>query len=205
MTSQRSAFTLVEMLSVLAIIAVLMAFVAPALFSSFRSVRLTQATQMVLDQLSMARQIATSKNRVVEVRFYRLENPDTGLSGPTFSALQSFELQDDGTAAPLGKVNWLPGGVICDSGTTLSPLFAPGRAKQWTPDDTQVPIPRVETAYQAWRIRLRPDGTTDLPTGTSWFLTLHSGNHGDGRTTLPPDFSLVQIDPWTGQSLLYRP
>jgi len=205
MRSRPSAFTLVEMLAVLAIIATLMVFVAPAVLSSFQSARLTQATQMVLDQLSVARQLATSRNRVVEVRFYRLINPDAGLSDPTLSALQSFELADDGTATPLGKVSWLPGGVICDSGATLSPLFAQDRLKSWTPPDPKIALPRVETAYDAWAIRLRPDGTTDLPTGSSWFLTLHAGNRGDKQSALPADFSLVQIDPWTGQSLLYRP
>jgi len=205
MKSHRSGFTLVEMLAVLAIMALLMALVGPPLLSSLRAARLTQATQMVLDQFSMARQVATSKNRVVEVRFYRLTSPDAGLSDPAVCALQSFELQDDGSATPVGKVSWLPGGVICDSGATLSPVLAAGRAKQWTSADPQVRLPRVNTQYSAWAIRLRPDGSTDLPAGSSWFLTLHTGSDGDNLDTLPSNFSLVQFDPWTGLSLLYRP
>jgi len=205
MKPHRSGFTLVEVLAVLAIMAVLMAFVGPPLVSSFQSARLTQATQMVLDQFSVARQVATSKNRVVEVRFYRLNNPENGLDEPTFCALQSFELQDDGSATPLGKVNWFPGSVICDSGATLSPLLGSDRAKQWTATDTKVRIPRVNTDYSAWAIRLRPDGSTDLPAGSSWFVTLHTGSGGDNQSTLPSNFSLIQFDPWTGLSLLYRP
>ncbi len=199
-------FSLVEMLVVLAIFAILAVLTMPAVSSTLQANALTQGTQTVLDQLSLARQFATSKNRVVEMRFYRFADPAGGAPDKKFRAVQNFELQDDGSAVPLDRLRKLPQGVIIDAGGTLSTMMGASRTKQWTATDTQAALPGIGTDYEVRAVRLRPDGSTDLSAATSpWFLTLHHENKGDNLASLPPNFAMLQIDPWNGQTMLYRP
>jgi len=199
-------FSLIEMLAVLAIFAILAVLAMPAVTSTLQANALTQGTQTVIDQLSLARQFATSKNRVVEMRFYRFADQAGGAPDKKFRAVQNFELQDDGTAVPLDRLRKLPQGVIVDAGDTLSTLLGTSRAKQWTATDTQAPLPGIGTDYEVRAVRLRPDGSTDLSAAAQpWFLTLHHENKGDNLASLPPNFAMIQIDPWNGQTMLYRP
>ena len=199
-------FSLVELLVVMAILIVLMALTLPAINSTMQANNLTHATQAVLDELSLARQSATSKNRVVETRFYRFADPASGSPDQRFRALQNFELQEDGSAVAIDRMRRLPQGVIIDGGATLSPLLGSARAKQWTTNDTQIPLPGIGTAYETRIFPLRPDGSTDLlASAQPWFATLHYENTGDNLSSPPPNFAMIQIDPWTGQAQLYRP
>lgn len=206
MKAQRAAFSLLELLVVVAILSILMVLTMPSLNSTLRGLQLTQGTQTILDQISLARQSAISKNRVVEIRFYRFADPSGPASQQGYRAVQSFELQDDGTAKPLDRMRRLPEGIILDSSAALSPLLGATRAKQWTTNDTRIPLPQIGVNYETRAVRLRPDGSTDLPVaGQPWFVTLHYENKGDNLGSLPDNFAMIQIDPWSGQTLLFRP
>lgn len=194
------AFSLVELLVVLAILAVLAVLTLPAVGNSLRSTRLTQGTQLVLDQFHLARQLAVSRNRTMETRFYRFAGEE-GWRG-----MQNFELREDGTSEPAGRLVKLPDGVLLSAASALSPLLENERAKAWTASDPQTSLPGAGTSYETRRILFHPDGTTDLPAdGRHWFLTLHTDEKGANLTALPSNFSLVQVNPWTGRSQLYRP
>ena len=71
----RAAFSLVELLVVITIIAIIAGFAVPAVTGIMRGSALTQASQLLTDQLSMGRQLALSKNRAVEVRIYKYADP----------------------------------------------------------------------------------------------------------------------------------
>jgi len=202
MRTDRQGFSLVELLVVLAVIAILAVVTLPALSNSLRSTRLTQGTQSVLDQFHLARQFALSRNRTVETRFYQFaDGPDRG-----WHAMQNFELKEDGTAEPLGRVVKLPEGVLLGANAQLSPLLAASRTKTWTATDPQISLPSTGTGYDTRRVRFHPDGTTDLPAGGQrWFVTLHTDETQQTLTSLPPNFSLIQVNPWTGRPQLYRP
>ena len=200
------AFSLMELLVVIAIIAILAAVALPAMNSSLQAFRMTQGTQMVADQLSQARQVAATRNRVVETRFYGWVEASSGDTVRKFRGLQNFELREDGAAVPLDRMVKLPQGIILDGGAQLSPLLGSARTKQWTSNDQQVNLPGVGTSYETRAIRLRPDGSTDLAAAAQpWFLTLHAENAGDNLSAPPKNFAMIQIDPWTGRSALYRP
>ena len=76
-------FTLVELLVVLTILAILATLSAPSLVSVFSGSALSQAGQMVQDQLTLYRQLAVNNNYVVEVRIYNFI--DSSLPGDASS------------------------------------------------------------------------------------------------------------------------
>jgi uncharacterized protein (TIGR02596 family) len=192
-----------ELLAVIAIIAILASVALPAMSSVQQGFRMTQGAGIVIDQLSLARQMAGSKNRVVETRFYGWT--ESG-GGKMYRGMQNFELREDGAAVPLDRMVRFPQGIVIDSGGSLSPLLGSSQIKQWTSNDTQVNVPGAGTSYDTRVIRLRPDGSTDLAAaGQPWYLTIHAERDGDGLSALPKNFAMIQVDPWTGRASLYRP
>ena len=61
------AFSLIELLVVIAIIALLTSLIVPAASSLGSSYSLTRQGQLLSDQIVLARQVATSRNRNIEV------------------------------------------------------------------------------------------------------------------------------------------
>src|SRR4051812_5888291 len=67
-TAARSeGFTLIEMLTVMAIVTVLIALVVPAVAPLLRSSNMNSAASMLSDEMNLARQMALSQNRDIEV------------------------------------------------------------------------------------------------------------------------------------------
>jgi hypothetical protein len=68
------------------------------------------------------------------------------------------------------------------------------------------PLPRAGASYRYVALRFQPDGSTDLlPTGGSWFLTVHDEIAGDALAQPPADFSTIEIDPLNGSLKFFRP
>ena len=224
------AFSLVELLVVISVIAIIAAFAVPAVTTMIRGSQLTQGSQQVTDQLSLARTLALSRNRSVEVRFYKYgdpetpgeqaRNPETGL----FRSLQIFEVLDNGALLPAGPIQRLPSNIIMNEGA-LSTLLDDNERKHVktpSPSDPEMPDTEVGRRYHYTAFRFLPDGSTDLtpsgtqsearPKGDSWYITVH-GTHakkGEGETDgsthiLPENYFTVQIDPITGSTRSYRP
>ena len=206
-----------ELLVVLAIISVMLGLVVPAANTMLRGSQMTQGSQMVNDQLELARQTALSTNRTVEVRFYQFADPQTpgettgSPSTGKYRALQLFEIQESGSAVALGKVQIVPPSIIIDSGATLSSIIGSGSASPAVPtlSGTQtVPIPRVGTQYNSVAFRFLPDGSTNLsPTSSNqWFVTLHNLTDGDPvKPVPPPNYYTVQVDATNGHIKNFRP
>ena len=78
----RRGFSLVELLTVMCIIIIITAVAIPAFNSITSGSNLNRAGQLISDQISLARQEATSKNRDVQVVFYNLtDGPTQGWRG----------------------------------------------------------------------------------------------------------------------------
>ena len=218
--ARASGFTLVELLTVMAIIGLIAAFVVPSASSILKGSQLTQSTQIVTDQLGLARQRALSRNRSVEVRFYKYGDPEIPgqtASNGNYRAFQTFEVIDpspanlSGTTVAFGKVQHLQSSIIIDAGTpdlaTLSSIFNQTNRKPLSVSTTSstLPFPHAGNTYEYTYFRFRPDGSTDLlPTG-KWYLTLHSINDGDKLTTPPRNFVTLQLDPVDGSIRTFRP
>lgn len=188
-----------ELLVVISVIAIVAGFAVPAVTTMIKGSQLTQASQMVTDQIALARQTALSKNRSVEVRFYKFassESPGETPGDPKtgfFRALQVFEILDNGAALPLAPIQRLPINVIINE-VKLSTILDKGERTRidkakLSPADPEIPDPAVGKNYEYVALRFLPDGSTDLPmTGTTgkegssatkgdvWYLTLHGTN-----------------------------
>lgn len=201
--SSDSGFSLMEMLVVILIIGIIAAFAVPVVTGVNRSSRLARGAQIVADQLALARQTAITRNRQVEVRFYKFADPEELTSPSRFRGMQILEVINARALSPLDKVQPLPTTVIIDASATLSSLFDPAHK---TPVLGADALPRVGTNYQYIALRFRPDGSTDLlPTQGPWFLTIHEEIYGDGLTRPPANFTTMEIDPINGGVKFFRP
>ena len=199
------AFSLIELLVVIAIIGVMSALVVPAMSSVLRGNEMNRAEQMVQQQLASARQTAIARNRRVEVRLYKFDNPDDIGTTQTFCALQSFLIDDTGAATPIGRLTKLPATVLINENTANSTLLTLSDKTSWPAPDPKISLPAVGTTYTAKAFQFRPDGSTSLSSADKWFLTLHAATAGATASTLPANFATIQIDPVSGAVRTYRP
>ena len=220
------AFSLVELLVVIAVIAIVAGFAVPAVTTMLRGSQLTQGSQMVVDQIALARQLALSKNRSIEVRFYKFSDPETpGEIGKkaengVFRAIQTFEILDNGKALPIGTIQRLPANVVINEGKNSTLINEQRDSDEKftlpTESDPEIPDTDVKKEYVYVALRFLPDGSTNLPPtakdSDSWYLTIHGTNvkKGDGEkdgstSILPDNFFTLQIDPITGSTRSYRP
>jgi uncharacterized protein (TIGR02596 family) len=221
----KRAFSLVELLVVIAVIGIVATFAVPAVQGMLRGTSLSTASGSLIDQMSLARQHALSKNRIVEVRFYRFadneipgEIPDDPMTGH-FRAFQFFEMSEAGVVVPVGKVIRFPDSIIMNPGEVLSNLLMEDPNKLVSAQTgLDVEMPRgVGYNYKYVAFRFFPDGTTSLsPTGTAgkpssggrWFITIHAIAdlvRTQNNTVPPPNFVTWMIDPVSGTSKTLRP
>ena len=198
------AFSLIELLVVIALIALMATFAAPAVSSLLRGNEVTRAEQTLVQQFALARQTAIARNRRVEVRLYKFDNPEALGSDSTFCALQTFVINEDNSAKPFGRLAKLPASVVLNEAAANSSLL--GLAdKAWTAQDPQISLPGIGTSYTAKAFQFRPDGSTGLASGTKWFVTLHAATAGAAASSPPANFATIQVDPVSGAARSYRP
>jgi uncharacterized protein (TIGR02596 family) len=220
------AFSLLELLAVIFIIGIVAVFVTPAASTILKGSQLTQAEQIVTDQIKLARQMAVTKNRSIQVRFIRYGDPEvpgerrndpaTGF----YRAIQVFEILESGAAVPLDKPQLLPQAIIMSPGdfstlvshTDVQPPMQANKAKVTDANGNTTggdpAIPRgIDWDYQFVSFRFLPDGSTNLSStaGTMWHVTLHNINERPNGAAPPPNFVTLQVDPVSGTVRIFRP
>ena len=211
-----SAFSLIELLVVVAIIGIIGTIAVPAVGNLLKGTSLTQAANMITDTIAGARQQALTRNRSVEVRFFRFWNSEVvGEPMPSaaadldaapaglkykaqYRAFQAFEIADGGIANPIGKLAILPNTVILSMEPSLSSLLGntdpqtgPVKTKPNTKTDPELPR-GVGTSYEYLAFRFQPDGATTLsptkgPSNGLWFITAHLlADLGKASANTPP-------------------
>lgn len=215
----RHAFSLIELIIVISVIVIIAAFTIPAMNTVLKGSQLTQGSGILVGQLNIARQQALSRNRQVEVRFYRYADPEipgeeagkpeTG----RYRAMQLFQITPQGIALPIDKVQTLPLSVIFSYSETegLSSLLdKPTAQAPKKPGIADKAAPRlargIDYKYEYVSLKFMPDGSTDKsPTGR-WFVTVIGLNDKlTSPTKPPPNFFTVQVDPVSGVTKTYRP
>lgn len=204
------AFSLLELAIVISIIAVIAAFAVPAVATMLNGTLLTQASQMLTSEITLARQYATSRNRSVEVRLLRFQDPEIPADPGSFHGIQLMEVQSTGASIPLGKVEFFPNAVaLCaDSRSSLlDPAGTPAQIPRSPISSTDPSLPRgIQQNYQIVSFRFLPDGSTTLAANQNWFVSvISSKDQNKGGAQLPANFFILQIDPVNGSTRGFRP
>lgn len=197
---------MVELLVVMAIIAILAAFAVPSMAGIARGANLSNGGEAVAGALSNARQLATSRNRAVEVRLVAMAAPENLSPGEEIRAIQIVEFAEDGAPAP-GRLRTFPRGVIASQLPAMTSLASPAIRK-----DGDIDLPGAKkSAYKFFPFRFQPDGSLDLkqrlpsPSGGKYFLTLHEETQPPSGNSPPANFITIQLEPATGSYSVYRP
>lgn len=207
------AFSLIELLVVCGIIAIIAGFAIPASVTMMKGSQLTQASQVLADQISLARQTALARNRSIEVRIYRYSDPeapgekDQPPAKGKFRGFQLFEILENGAAIPVGRYQRLAQSIIINKGSISSLITKmETREAERAKGDPELPLLSGDKwNYEMVSFRFLPDGSTDLNPTDQWFLTIHGGDKSEDLNEAPSNFFTLQIDPTSGSTRAYRP
>ncbi|CAN5761739.1 hypothetical protein BH09VER1_BH09VER1_13320 [soil metagenome] len=188
-------FSIMELLCVMAIMAILLTGALPALSSLLQSSNLTRGGQMMIDQLSMARQIAAAKNRTVEVRLIKL-NPTDG----AYAGLQLWTVEPNGSSTPADRLVRLPNDIYISTSPTLSPPFS-------TLTSSNMAVAGLSgLPYTSFKVR--PAGSVEpvqAPANRSSFYFTFVNGRFTNSSTAPRNYVTLQINPDTANPIIYRP
>ncbi len=194
------AFSLVEILIVCALFVVLAVMVVPGTGDMLRSQDISAAGRIVEQSLNNARILAVTKNRRVEVRFYK-SNSTSRIIG-----LQLFEFDESGTTPlPATAMRWLPKSATINENLANSTLWANLPVKSFSTLDPKIPLPEIGTDYEARAVQFLPNGGINLDPTQRWFLTVHETRSNPSSSSLPANFYCVQVEPVLGTTRVYRP
>jgi uncharacterized protein (TIGR02596 family) len=194
--SDEGAFSLLELLLAMSLIAVLTAAGLAAYSSIAQATALTEAAQQVSDLLAEGRANATAQNTTVEVRFYDL--PGSTDPTPGYRALQLHWLKADGTKPAVQALLFLPALVVIDGTAAHSTLIGANNIATGT--DPADPYLNSQTRV----FHFLADGSTDLASGGSWFVTVRAATQNN-PANFPANWASVAVDPVTGRAQVYRP
>lgn len=194
--SSSRAFSLIELLTVIAIMMLMLALLVPAFQNMARASQLSSTAQMMVDTCNLARQTASTQNRRVEMRFYKL--PDEGdASKVAYRAMQLFLVQPDGLQ-PMTRMLRFPAAVIVSDVTNQSTVLTrKSGTDNWT-------IPGVGSNYTYASFRFLPPGETDLPATNEWLATFVVAAE-QKNAQLPANYATARIDPASGKVMVFRP
>lgn len=182
-------FSLIELLVVIAVIAILSVMTVPQISSVQRAMHLSQSAARIQDSLSLARQLASTRNLPVVVGLCRTED----ISGEfRYNALTLQILNPDGTRTAVAKPVYLPEG------------FSISELPEWS---SVMKLPTTDTTIKGESVtcrefRFQPSGRTTLGVSSNWFLTVYPH-----RVDAAPgvNFITLTIDPITARLVSYQP
>lgn len=209
-------FTLIEMLVVIVIIGLLIALTMPSLMRTMEANRLTAAGEGFTNRLSQAQQLASSRNKRMQIWFIHTRSGgQLAEDPPSFRSYVVCEVSSTGAQARViaGPFPVEAGVIIADS-PTLSPLI--------TGPNIEVPTTMsTDATASASVIELSPDGgmrkmsaggagsvgglaPSEVMLAQS-FITFVNDDPLSRGAALPKNFYTVQVDPYTARARTFRP
>ncbi len=212
-------FSLIELLTVVALMGILGVLSVGPLNGLMNAYDLASAGQSVMDELSLARQVAITENRMVEFQIYKLKTGSLDSEEYCAMALVKVEPTADGTGTSkvfVRRVSYLPARTIFDSRTNFSSLLD-GQASEsaslpfasTAPNDASVPLAIRGLPYVSFRFR--PNGSLDLASVDAsggrkhWTLALRGYRPPPPSDSLPANFIVISLDPLTGKAVPFQP
>lgn len=182
-------FTLIELLIVVAIAAVLIALIASSIRGVASASGLTASSEELVAQIQLARQQAVSYNRSVAIRFW-LESDDS------ISSYQIWELAD--SAFPN---SWRP--VFRDV-RLMSPVRV-SRNPSFSSLLFREPLGVAPDGRRYRQFFFTPAGDVVAEADRNTITLVMETHQGPEQTQLPPNYSVIAIQPLHGIPVLYRP
>jgi len=201
---QKNAFTLLELLLVVVFLSILLGVAAPAIHGALQASHLKDAANVISNRISEARQLAISLGVQTEVRLLKQPSLTGSSSRAVLRKVQVLTLQlgggDADTAAgqpefaPVSSPESWSGNVVISDDPDVTSLCD----LEYQRSDG----PGGRVAYLSFRFH--PDGSTTLPVGKLWYLTVMDQRHVFGPA-LPKNFITLQIDPSSGRVRQFQP
>ena len=191
-TPPEQAFSLLELLVVVTVMVIAMSLTLPAVVGMQRSYHLSKAASQIKDNLQLARQLAMARDEPVVASFCKV--PDE-FGKASYNVLMLSRELPDGTLAPISKPIRLSGAIGISGDARWSSIMTDALSGTYTNV-----FPNVNAPCQEFRFKA--SGATDLPSSSSWYLTLF---HNPDSTALPANFVTLAIDPVTGRIVWSQP
>lgn len=201
----RGGYSLVELMAVMAVMAILLAVTVPSIEGFNMSAGLNDGGQVFTDEVALARQSASTRNITVEVRCIKMPaRSSTGYTG--------LQLWSPASAAPLSRLVVLPDGIAISEDTTkISTLFNTYPSTGSMPDGSSL----AGKSYVAFTINpsgmvgplVVPTQAAPNPLPPNMALTCVGivPARLAANASLPANYVLVQLNPLTAATVVYRP
>lgn len=208
--AHRSGMTLVELLAVIAIMAVISVLAVGSLRNFTSAIDVTDSIQRVGDTLNLARQIAVSRNKYVQVRFYRPKGTGDGYTAMAFFQADSplagtdaeyTAWEANGMLSQEGRRTSLPASCVLVSDPAASALFTTLKDKAQSGSSTV-----GGKSYDWVGFYFKPDGSMGLDaTATSLHLAVCQAVKYQAGGKLPANYAIITLDRMNGRFQVVRP
>lgn len=193
-----AAFTIIELLSVVAIMLTLLAVCVPGISGTIGGLKVTNAAEVVVEEIQVARATALARNAPVEIWFLK--------EGNRYQSVRSSLININNTSSWIGRTRRLPEGVAFASAQKYSNVIGA---------QTATAAPESPAGTQGVRLRVYPSGRMELveasssvPVGPNetLFITLAPYVNFDvnSEANLPKTFATVQINPINARITTHR-
>ncbi|HSI61882.1 MAG TPA: Verru_Chthon cassette protein D [Candidatus Saccharimonadia bacterium] len=206
-------FTLVEMVIVVTIMMILVTLAVSTMGGMMETLRMKESVSAIRNSMEHARQLAIASDRNVVFRIYRLSDDmgahawrgfeygveewvtdpnDPEYVDPSSPGFRTTFV----SAAPMER---LSGGLVFHPAAVFSVLIDSAQAGLEKGEDKGTDgAPRSYTSF-----KFTPEGRCNLPGTNAWTLTIVPEKSA-AESTLPPDYTALQLDPSTARARVYR-
>lgn len=204
-----AGFTVIELLSVMTLLSVLAVAAVPAMKGTLDGINISGAAEVAQAEFSLARQTAMSRNLPVEVRIYQHDDGN-GLAWRVMSMVIPAGMSGQAADEWVTRGKVLPGNVVFDDtqdySTMLSEAQPPAAepvAPWTTAESSSAPALLKNKNYVGFLFN--PDGSTNLPNGQPWCLTLKNPRSPSAAGKPAANFVAIVVDSLTGRTMAYQP